>query len=112
MFNANILYTKCPDGFSNTDQGCFFVEDYNLRNWHDAEAACQQIGGNVHLATLDTQQVGTFYYTDGTIHVAPWFYSTWLHSTHNRLVHYTNGAIHVVHLAALNTQQVGTFMLY
>ena len=51
----------CPiTGFNRIDGGCFYVENNNYRNWADAEAACQEFGTNVHLATLDTQQVGTF----------------------------------------------------
>ena len=45
-----------------TSKGCFYVENNrpNRMNWTAAEAACQGFGSNVHLATLDTQSVGTF----------------------------------------------------
>ena len=50
-------------GFNTTTQGCLYVSkinNNNLKDWTAAEAACQRFGSNVHLATLDTQQVGTF----------------------------------------------------
>ena len=46
-------------GFNQTDQGCFKVVNNMKTNWSEAETACQQYGHNVHLATVDTQQVGT-----------------------------------------------------
>ena len=50
---------RCPDGFNQTEEGCFFVDSSNRKTRDDAEAACQQYGSHVHLATLDTQQVCT-----------------------------------------------------
>ena len=49
----------CPDGFYQKDQGCFYVVKNRRKDWRDAEAVCQTYGSNVHLATLDTQQVGS-----------------------------------------------------
>ena len=43
-------------GFTRTAGRCFYASTSKL-NWTDAEAACQIFGDDVHLATLDTQQV-------------------------------------------------------
>ena len=69
----------CPMIFNQTQEGCFYMDLGDRKNWKQAEAACQGYGSNVHLATLDTQQVGTFmlYHsrtTDGTIPVVPSFH--------------------------------------
>ena len=50
---------KC--GFTLTNHGCFYVEkDFSKReNWFDSEAVFQGFGSHVHLATLDTEQLGT-----------------------------------------------------
>ena len=50
-----------PREFTRTAGGYFWVENTpsNWKNWTDAEAACQQFGWNVHLVTLDTEEVGT-----------------------------------------------------
>ena len=68
----------CPMTFTQTQEGCFFVFYFSM-SWHRSEAVCQRYGSHVHLATLDTQQVGTFmlYHsrtTDGTISVVPSFH--------------------------------------
>ena len=47
-------------GFTQTDH----MENANPKNWTNAEAACQAYGSNAHLATLDTQQTGTFIHSD------------------------------------------------
>ena len=52
----------CPEGFlqsSSIPGRCFYLElsDGNRKNFTDARAACQGIGSNVDLATLDTQEV-------------------------------------------------------
>ena len=46
----------CIDGFSQTTKGCFKAE-HTLKTWTAAETSCQQYGSEVHLATIDTQQV-------------------------------------------------------
>ena len=52
-----------PDqGFNQTTEGLFYVE-VKLKNWTEAEAECQRYGQSVHLATLDTQEVGTLMLT-------------------------------------------------
>ena len=38
------------------------MDNTNKKNWTDAEAACQQYGSDVHLAMIDTQQVGTQFF--------------------------------------------------
>ena len=35
----------------------FYIENCHGKDWADAEAACQEYGSHVHLATIDTQQV-------------------------------------------------------
>ena len=51
----------CPIAdFNRTSEGCFSVAT-KRQTWTDAEATCQSYGCHVHLATLDTEQVGTFY---------------------------------------------------
>ena len=52
-------FIACPSGFNQTTEGCFFVENnfFKIKNWTDAEQACQGFGCKVHLATIDTQQV-------------------------------------------------------
>ena len=47
-------------GFNQTDQGCFYVEKFEAMTWTAAKALCEGYGANVTLATLDTQEVGTF----------------------------------------------------
>ena len=49
----------CPASFTQTSQGCFYVETSasNRKSWDDAQTACQGFGSHVHLATVDTQQV-------------------------------------------------------
>ena len=59
-----LIDAACMDGFNQTSQGCFKTEDYVQKSWSDAEATCQQYGSNVHLATIDTQEVGTLIYLD------------------------------------------------
>ena len=36
------------------------MDNNKIKNWNDAEVACQEFGNNVHLVTLHTPQVGTF----------------------------------------------------
>ena len=50
---------SCPKDaeFIQTPGECFFMESVNQKTWNDAEAFCQALGNNVHLATLDTKQV-------------------------------------------------------
>ena len=56
-----LIGAVCFGGFNQTDQGCFKAVN-TRKTWSDAEAACQKYGSFVHLATLDTQQVGTLVY--------------------------------------------------
>ena len=67
-------------GFRRTAEELYFaLHGYNrnnIRNWTEAEATYQGFGPNVHLATLDIQQVGIHMLcqtstTDRTIYVAP-----------------------------------------
>ena len=53
------IYSICQQHQKNATivAGRFYIENY-VKTWADAEAACQQYGSHVHLATLDTQQVG------------------------------------------------------
>ena len=65
-----------PSEFTKTSKGYFGVNYTHPKNWADAEAACKRFGANVHLATLDTQEVSThmFYQisvNDRIILVAP-----------------------------------------
>ena len=69
----------CPMIFNRTQEGCFYVNHDDRKTWDKSEAACQRYGYHIHLATLDTRQVGTFmlYHsrtTDGTIPVVPSFH--------------------------------------
>ena len=60
---ATAMPVPCPfDGFNMISGVCYCVDirNTNRKNWTDAEAACQKFGSHVHLATIDTQQVGTF----------------------------------------------------
>ena len=51
-----MLDVPCPiPGFIRTSVGRFYVDI-----GADAVTACQQLDSNVGLATLDTQEVGTF----------------------------------------------------
>ena len=50
-------FIACPRGFNQTTEGCFYVDNTNDKTWNDAEQACQGFGSNVHLATINTQQV-------------------------------------------------------
>ena len=47
------------DHFNRTAEGYFWVDNTGKKTWADAKAACQGFGSNVHLATLDTEEVGT-----------------------------------------------------
>ena len=49
-----------PCCFTNTSEGNFWVDNVEVKNWTDTKAACEGFGDNVHLATLDTQEVDTF----------------------------------------------------
>ena len=51
---------ECPSNLISMPEGCFYVEtNYrNRKSWDDAEAFCQTFGNHVHLARVDTQQVG------------------------------------------------------
>ena len=51
-----LISASCIDGFNQTTKGCFKAEN-TPKNWTDAETVCQQYGRDVHLATIDTQQV-------------------------------------------------------
>ena len=50
----------CPEGFLQLPQipdKCFY--NSTAKTWDEAEAACQVFGPDVHLATLDTDEVST-----------------------------------------------------
>ena len=47
----------CPSVFTQTGQGCFYADNTNRKTLDQAEVACQGFGSQVHLATVDTQQV-------------------------------------------------------
>ena len=56
-----------PPTFTETDEGCFFVESGKKGTWSQAEIRCQLYDGN--LATLNTESVSTcVLYQDKTIH--------------------------------------------
>ena len=64
-------------GFTQTTGGCFFAKNTTQKKGDDAEAVCQAYGSNVHLATLDTQQVGIFIFIEqnhphGSIFLSLW----------------------------------------
>ena len=62
----------CPSGFNQIAQGCFRVNTSVGKNWTDAEAQCQTYGNHVHLARLDTQQVGlllTLIFHNNILHI-------------------------------------------
>ena len=69
---------QCDFGFYKTTKGCFHVELLNLKNWTDAEAACQEFGSCVHLATLDTVEVSTFmlYIAEQLMESSLWFHDS------------------------------------
>ena len=63
MLFTTVTTTKAPcpiADFKRTTYGCFYTKATNVKNWHDVEGARQKYGSHVHLATLDTQDVGTF----------------------------------------------------
>ena len=60
---------SCPSKFTQTDEGCFFVESGKNGTWYEAELRCQAYGRNGHLATLNTESVSTcVLYQDKTIY--------------------------------------------
>ena len=60
---------SCPSEFTETNEGCFFVESGVKATWNEADIRCQQFERNTHLATLNTDVVSTcVLYQDKTIH--------------------------------------------
>ncbi len=48
---------SCPDGFTATSEGCFFLDSTQTLDWDAAEQECSSMGVGVHLATTDSSQV-------------------------------------------------------
>ena len=49
----------CPEGFVSLglDGGCYYPV-LDSRNWHDAEAACQELDPRAHLININDEKVG------------------------------------------------------
>ena len=76
--------------FTETDEGCFFVDSGEKITWSEAEVRCEIYRTNGHLATLNTESVSTcVLYQDKTIHgfhhsASIRCISHWLQSIHNK----------------------------
>ena len=50
----------CPHRFNRTNEGCFFKGSQERVCWQQAQKKCQEFGRNVHLATLNTEEVSSY----------------------------------------------------
>ncbi len=50
---------SCASPFHVSGTGCYLVSHTELP-WHSAEQYCQTLGSNIHLAGMETPQVGIY----------------------------------------------------